>query len=212
MSQSNKNTEDRRSFMPWWATVFGQAKISKTDESDDPSDVLDMAGDGKQCNPMPRWEPYGLLYNPPARTDSVYFKVSDGGISLPWGTSYQGRPKTTKAGDVSLYVDVTGIRLFLHGSQSTTPGQVEVLGKSGSKIVLDPNGKITITAAAGQDIVLNGGTLQVARRTDPVLSTADFQTWATAVKAQIIAAGGGDVGAAPTTIGTINNGATNVKG
>lgn len=217
-SKVGEQTDERRRFMPLWATVFGLAPISKVDESDDPNDSLDMEGDGSQCNPMPRWEPYGVMTNPPAKTSAVYFKVSEGGIALPWGTTYQGRPKGTKSGDVALYVDVEqsanapSVRVFVHGSQSTTPGQVEVIGRAGAKVVIDKDGGVSVTAAPGKDVVFNSGTLQMARKTDPVVSTADFITWATAVKAGIIAALGPDVGLPPTTIGTINGGADRLKG
>lgn len=102
---------------------------------------------------------------------------------------------------------------FGHGPTDLKEGEVAIFcKKSGTLIKLDENGKITIDAPNPQDVVVNGGTLKVARDTDPVKSTADFVTWATAVKAQIIAAGGADVGLPPTTIGTINGGATRFKG
>jgi hypothetical protein len=45
-------------------------------------------------------------------------------------------------------------------------GKITINSKNNGVIVLDENGKITIDAAAGQDVVVNGGTLKVARVTD----------------------------------------------
>lgn len=162
-SKVGEQTNERRRFMPLWATVFGLAPISKVDESDDPNDALDMEGDGTQCNPMPRWEPYGVMTNPPAKTSAVYFKISEGGIALPWGTTYQGRPRGTKAGDVALYVDVEqsanspSVRIFAHGSQSATPGQIEIVGRSGASVVIDKDGQVTVIPAAGKNVRLGSG-------------------------------------------------------
>jgi hypothetical protein len=164
MSETNRMTDFRRLFMGTWGTVFGLTVISKVDESDDPNDTLDMAGDGSQANPLPRFEPYGVMHNPPAKTSALYWKMGDGGAQMPWGTSYQGRPKGTKAGDVALYVDVqqmTGgasVRVFLHGSQSGTPGQIDILGKSGAKVVIDKDGEVTVIPAAGKKVKLGDGT------------------------------------------------------
>ena len=86
-------------------------------------------------------------------------------------------------------------------------------------IRLYATGKITIDAKEGQDVVVNGGTLKVARDTDPVkvhgakAVVGTFAHWLEQVRLQIIAGGGGNVGDPPDQIGTINvTAATRFKG
>ncbi len=153
-SSSKEYTDARRDFMPLWASVFGLAKIVRSDEGDHPYDTLDMSGDGTENNPMARWEQYGDVAIPPTNTTAVYFKLGAGGISLSWSTIYQGRPTGLKRGTRALYSD-GGATLHLHGAASTTPGRLDINAVAGT---------------SPQDVVVNGGSLKVARDTDPTRS------------------------------------------
>ena len=90
-------------------------------------------------------------------------------------------------------------------------------GGSSATIVLKKDGTVTIDAAGGKDIVLNGGTLQVARKTDKTIGDTTMLAWITAVSAKFNAAAGPMLSApgtvtVPTDFGVINGGAANVKG
>ena len=94
-------------------------------------------------------------------------------------------------------------------------GKITIHSKGNGVVVIDENGKITIDAVAGQDVVVNGGTLQVARKTDPVAAAAAMTTWMAAVNTAItnlIALNPAVApGAGPGTIGNINDGAARFK-
>ena len=85
------------------------------------------------------------------------------------------------------------------------------VGVSGTTIRINTNGSLAIDAAAGQNVIVNGGELRVGRLTDPVNSSGAFVTWAALVRAQILVALGGDIGLAPTSIGVIADGAEHFK-
>lgn len=56
-------------------------------------------------------------------------------------------------------------------------GRITIRSKGGAVVVLDENGQITIDANNSQDVIVNGGSLKVARDTDPVnLGTWDITT------------------------------------
>lgn len=79
------------------------------------------------------------------------------------------------------------------------------------------SGKIEITALSGQDIVLNGGTLKVARDTDGVNKSSSMTAWMTQVETAVNTLLPGSVttlSAPPggfTQIGNISGGATHTK-
>jgi hypothetical protein len=143
--------------MPLWSSVFGLTQITRSDEGDHPYDTLDMSGDGTENNPMPRWEAYGDVNIPPTNSYAVYFKLGDGGIELPWGTYYQGRPQGLKRGARALYSDGANI-VHLYGSGSNTPGRLDIASGKVQPVNIDAD----MTA----DVVVNGGMLKVARETD----------------------------------------------
>jgi len=179
-SSSRDGTNDRRGFMPLWSTVFGLAQITRSDEGDHPYDTLDMAGDGSQNNPMPRWEAYGDVNIPPTNSYAVYLKLSDGGVALPWGTYYQGRPQGLKRGARALYSDGANL-VHLHGSGSPTPGQLDIASAQDQKVKIDADGT--------GDVQVNGGTLKVARDTDPTqsgtLDVTNVQTIILGIKTEV---------------------------
>lgn len=93
--------------------------------------------------------------------------------------------------------------------KAAASGKITINSKGNAIIVLDENGKITITAAAGQDVVVNGGTLNVARKTDAVQVSIPALTVITSV-----VAGAGVLNPNPIPLsGTITgNCAPNFKG
>lgn len=90
----------------------------------------------------------------------------------PWGL--HGRPAT---GIQSLVARVlagaasglqVGIWTGQHGRQNLEPGETQLYGGGGGEVFLDKNGKMALNSGSGQDVVLNGGSLQVARKSDPI--------------------------------------------
>lgn len=94
---------------------------------------------------------------------------------------------------------------------------VHSLAQPDSVIWWRSSGRIEVTPLAGQDVVLAGGSLEVARRTDPVTASAGLLT--TLGQIVTLLNTPGPVVGAPTnvtpftgpTVGTITSGAPNVK-
>lgn len=83
-------------------------------------------------------------------------------------------------------------------------GSMDIEAKSGAAI--------RITTAGGANIVLNGGSLDVARKTDAVSPTAAMTTWMSQVATAINALAPGSVAPpAPVTFATITGGNATVK-
>ena len=91
---------------------------------------------------------------------------------------------------------------------------------SGSKepsatIRIRADGSVEITPAAGTDLVLNGGTLKVARQTDSVNKSDLMGTWMTQVESALNGLAFGSVTPLSNTftaIGEIASGASHIKG
>lgn len=104
------------------------------------------------------------------------------------------------------------------GPTDLASGETVIFSKAdGTTIKLDANGKITIDAAAGQDVVVNGGSLKVARDTEKVKPTATMQTLLTKVIALLNAAVPGSITPAEAAalalqIGNVDGGADHFKG
>ncbi len=101
-------------------------------------------------------------------------------------------------------------------AQTVESGETRLYGVGASNatavIRIRATGKIEITAKSAQDIVLNGGTLSVARETDPVTISAALATWITNVTTAINTLSPGAVTPlSGTTIGSILSGASTVK-
>jgi hypothetical protein len=97
-------------------------------------------------------------------------------------------------------------------AQDVEAGETRVYAVGGSNaqtvIRLRANGDIEITAGASQNVILNGGTLKVARATDPVTVTLT----ALQIGTIIAPAGGGPCTGGPISItGTIDSGAGNPR-
>lgn len=94
--------------------------------------------------------------------------------------------------------------------------QVHGLSQPAAVIRVRASGKIEVTPLAGQDVVLAGGSLEVARRTDPVTASAGLLTTLGQI-VTLLNTPGPVVGAAGAvtpfsgTVGTITGGAPNVK-
>lgn len=64
---------------------------------------------------------------------------------------------------------MAGISTNRYGRQDLKAGETQIYNKvSGCEVFLDENGALRINAAAGQDVIINGGTLKIARDTDAV--------------------------------------------
>jgi len=119
-------------------------------------------------DPARRWQHYGFRSSPPAGAEVL--TVAVGGSSsqraiiaseLP-GAGPQSQPP----GDAEIYV-ADGYELWIRAN--------------GATVKISKTGAVTVDAAAGQDVVVNGGTLRVARDTDPVKPTADMSSFLAAV-------------------------------
>lgn len=82
--------------------------------------------------------------------------------------------------------------------------RVYSVGKLTVAISLRQDGSLRANSDGG-DLVLNNGTLKVARDTDSVVATTAFGTWLAAVAAAT------GTGTPPTPMGSISGGATTVK-
>lgn len=155
----------------WWAGIFGQTRLSRTGEGASTTDTVRMA-DGTSDSPeeaieLTRLEQYGDVVCPPADTNAIIWRKSDGGVVMSLGLP-RVRPTDGKPGDRGLYSDKAGTRLHLHGAASATPGAIELLQEGGARVVIDKDGAVRIDAKSPQDVVVNGGTKSVAREGDPV--------------------------------------------
>lgn len=186
-------------FRQAWAGTFGRSRITRSSESD--NNPLDQVDVWDEATPMQRVEQYGDITVPPDDCDVIFLRHGDSGVC--WSL-HKARPAgVSKRGNRGLYSDENGTLVLLHGKGSSTPGAIEVRDSKGASIVIR-DGEITLTPAAGQDIVLAGGSLNVARKTDQVQVVLP-------VNALTIA--GGTNTNAVTLTGTITGaGAPNVKG
>jgi len=129
--------------------------------------------------------------------------------ALPPGTEIiVGAPRGGATNAVVLASDNMG-----HGPTDLAEGEVAVYNKvSGTVIKLDKDGTITITAGAGKDVIVNGGTRAVARLNDPVSASAAMVAWTAQVVAQCAAnVPPITIPPAPAALGFINDGSATVK-
>ena len=120
---------------------------------------------------------------------------------------------TAEAAFIRLGDQVVALALLDKGasSQSVEAGEVRLYGPGSSNaaaiIRIRANGSIEITPLAGVNVVLAGGTLSVARATDPVSVTLTALQIATIIAPP----GGGPCTGGPITLsGTISSGAVQV--
>jgi hypothetical protein len=121
---------------------------------------------------------------------------------------------TAEAAFIRIGDQVVALALLDKGAatQSVEAGEVRLYGPGSSNasaiIRIRANGSIEITPLAGVSIVLAGGTLSVARETDPVSVTLSALQIATIIAPP----GGGPCTGGPITLsGTISSGAPQVK-
>lgn len=93
-----------------------------------------------------------------------------------------------------------------------------VISAKGATITFTPDGTLQVLAAAGQDLTLNGGTLAVARVSDPVTPDLGLVTTLSAIVGILNAAPGPVLSApgavppfASPSVGTITSGNATVK-
>lgn len=145
--------------------------------------------------------------------------VGLGANLLMWAAaSTRYRPKGVKKGEFAIHnLRAAGQQLVIKGDRDSA---CTITVGSFLHLEIDKNGRVKITSkdqqqvridsGAGADIVFNGGSLRVARVTDPVaiggdrLTAGTFAFYLEQVRLQIIAAGGGNVGDPPQNIGYIN--------
>lgn len=105
-----------------------------------------------------------------------------------------------------------------HGPADLQPGEVALYNKvSGTLVKLDKDGNVRVDAGAGKEVVVNGGTLKVARDTDPCKIGAPLAAWMVQVETAINALAPGAVAPlSPTFVAnpgiTVNGGAARFKG
>lgn len=85
--------------------------------------------------------------------------------------------------------------------------------KPGCRAWFDKDGTLHLDAYSGQNIVLNGGAVSLARNGDDVALSGAMQTWMNNVALGISAGGGGSLTPlVGTTIGTVTGTVSRVKG
>ncbi len=177
-------------------------------------DQVTLIGEGgkKVALPARRMGPFGLRWVHPKDCEGLAINV--GGrlqLVLLAAESEKYGPTDLEGGEVALY-DQAGSTIVLDKD-----GAITITSKSGATVVLNAAGKITIDAKAGQDVQVNGGTLKVARETDPVDPHGTMSSWIAAVQAVAAAAAPALMlppPVAPTQFGNIRTGAgaTRFKG
>ena len=93
-----------------------------------------------------------------------------------------------------------------HATLQVATGKKITIQANGATIEISAAGKITVTSAGGQDVQVNGGTLKVARETDPVDAHASMATWISALTTYVNTIAPGTL-VAPTGFGAIRSGA-----
>lgn len=148
-------------------------------------------------------QPLGLMALPSltATTEAPFLRLGDRQVAL--GIVDKGAaPQTVETGETRLYG--AGSDNATANSRILPAGGVEVNAKSGQNVALNVDG-------AG-DVVLDGGSLKVARVTDTVDAGATMTTWIAALTMFINGLAPGTL-VLPTDFGVIasSGGATHVK-
>ena len=136
---------NRLASIVWYAPVAKSSADGSSDAVEGHQIDVDEPPDGVARDyqvPARRVEPFGLRSVPPTGVFGAVIRAMGGaanGILVGISSNRYG-PSALVAGEVELYCKATG-----------------------TSIKLDENGKITIDAASGQDIVINGGSAKVAR-------------------------------------------------
>lgn len=148
------------------------SSVANTSELGDKNDSVDgrsEAGEPAAQVSVRRLWPFGLRSRPPAGVDAVVVHANGGssnGVMVGAESSKYG-PTDLEVGEACVY-------------SSANP---EVLRAR-------ETGKTELSSAQSQDVVVNGGTLKVARATDQVEALAALATWAGQVELAITNLGG----------------------
>ena len=169
-SPSEIYNDFRKKANEWWSMVMLSAKITRSAEGKNPQDQVQLSvpqQPGEQAATMsaPRCETWGDIQVPPNNCPTMVLRSAFGGWGFPLADP-RHRPDIGKRGDRGLFCDVSGNLVYLHGSQSATPEQIDIVHKTGSAEKFKQDGTITIDSATGKDVVVNAGTKQVARVDD----------------------------------------------
>lgn len=154
-------------FEEWWATKMERSTISTPSEEVEAQDTVQgaHAEEGESAGNMPllRIEPFGYFGVPmPNEPCCTLVRYGDNGFTIALGSA-RYKPQHTKRGEAGLYCSEPGTSVWLKNDKS-----LEIQSASGAKLVLDKNGSLKMDAVAGKNVVINGGTLPVARITDQV--------------------------------------------
>jgi hypothetical protein len=140
-------------------------------------------------------QPLGLMAVPAitATTEAPFLRIGDRQVALAL-VDKGATPQAVETGEVRLYGP--GANNATATVRVRASGAIEITAKSGQSIALNVD-------AAG-NIVLDGGSIKVARVTDAVTIDATLATWIGQVTTAVNALAPGSVTAVPTsTVGTI---------
>lgn len=178
-----------------WTSVASSSSVGDQDQVQTSDEATEDATGARRIGQRPtrRLEPWGFRGRPPGKVRSFWVRIGSSNlvtIGIAPGKGYG--PTDLDEGESAQYCS-----------------------KSGTIIRLDKDGKITITAAPGQDVVINGGTAKVGRVGDAVNGgTVTALAGVTPVNFIYTPVGGAPQPASPTLIlsgGKITAGADHLK-
>ena len=184
-SPSEIYNDFRKKANDWWSMVMLSAKITRSAEGKNPQDQVQLSvpqQPGEQAATMsaPRCETWGDIQVPPNNCPTMVLRSAFGGWGFPLADP-RHRPDMGKRGDRGLFCDVAGNLIYMHGSQSATPGQIEILHNKGAIYIIDKDGEVQIKSNVRKNVVVNNGTLDVARDGDDVNPNTQMAAWMLAV-------------------------------
>jgi phage gp45-like len=181
-----------------WTLSAKASSLGDNDAVETADDDIDQATHQKSQRPVTRVSPFGVGSRPPAKLRSLWLRLGASNVVFIGIAPTQG-----------------------YGPQDLDDGETAIYNVSKALLRLWKAGKITLDSDTGaaepQDVVVNGGTLPVARKSDKTVADATMAAWIAAVTARFNAPAAPMVSAPgsltpPTDFGVINNGAANFKG
>jgi hypothetical protein len=172
-----------------WTLTAKASPLGDSDAVECADDDLDPATHQKGQRPVTRVEPFGVRSRPPAKLRSLWLRLGASNV---------------------VFIGIAPTAAY--GPQDLDDGEAAIYNISKALVRLWKIGKLTIDsdtgAAVPQDVIVNGGTLPVARKTDAIKATIPAGTVIVAV-----AAGVGTLNPNPIVLsGTIEAGAPHFKG
>lgn len=125
-----------------WATTSRSTSLGKNDE-------CDGRGDQKGGVPVRRVWPFGLRSVPPNGSEGILLTLNGG----------------RRSGGAAVLIAAENLK---YGPDKLDGGETALYSQFDAVVRLDKNGKITIDAKSGADVVVNGGTAKVGRVGDEV--------------------------------------------